>query len=375
MINVEEQLSVEVPTHLFRFEERVMGMTVTQLMIDTVAGAGVWGLWGASGFLPLWGRIGICVLAVLLIIAVVHVKVGEHSLVEWSSLYILYWLAPPKTIWCSEAMLRVLEAKKQKPPAHPSVQSSWIRLAAIRESCMIFEEEKPKKGKQAVPSRYSAVVEVTGINFSLLSLPERTRIFAAYKTFLAGLEFPLQIISCNETVDIQAYEPLQLLKQQSAQLQSTPRLAALARNHLQFLQKKLGTNIVTRHYVVISASPIEEEVSRVDGKPSSGFSLMFAFFKRKKQESFSEEHTLRQLRIRLKMVRNGFRDMGLQTRLLDDESLARFYASTLTPGVIASWGEHAFDIQRPMSIARSDASIAFSSADFAPIEEENAIAV
>jgi hypothetical protein len=215
MINVEEQLSVEVPTHLFRFEERVMGLTINQLLIDTVAGAGVWALWSASAVLPIWGRISVCVLAVLLTIAVVHVNVKGHSLVEWCTLYLFYWLAPPKTMWFSEAVPRVLEAKKQKPPAHPSVQSSWIRLAAIRESCMIFEDEKPKKGKQAVPSRYSAVLEVTGINFSLLALPERTRIFAAYKTFLAGLEFPLQIITCNETVDIQAYEPLQLLKQQS----------------------------------------------------------------------------------------------------------------------------------------------------------------
>jgi hypothetical protein len=373
MINVEEQLSVEVPTHLFRFEERVMGLTINQLLIDTVAGAGVWALWSASAVLPIWGRISVCVLAVLLTIAVVHVNVKGHSLVEWCTLYLFYWLAPPKTMWFSEAVPRVLEAKKQKPPAHPSVQSSWIRLAAIRESCMIFEDEKPKKGKQAVPSRYSAVLEVTGINFSLLALPERTRIFAAYKTFLAGLEFPLQIITCNETVDIQAYEPLQLLKQQSTQLQSTPRLAALARNHLQFLQKKLGTNIVTRHYVVISASPIEEEVKRVDGKAHSDFALMFAFLRRKKQDTFSEEQTLRQLRIRLKMVRNGFRDMGLQTRLLDDESLARFYASTLTPGVIASWGEHAIDARRPMMVAPPEASMS-SSPEFLPIEE-NAIAV
>lgn len=351
MINVEEQLNVEVPTHLFRFEERVVGMTITQLMIDTTAGAGIWGLWSVTTWLPQWARIAICVIAALLTILVVHVHIRGYSLVEWGSLYAFYWLTPAKTIWYSEATPTVLAAKKQKPPAHPSVQSSWIQLSAIQDSCLIFAGEKSKKGKPPAPDRYSAVLEVTGINIQLLSLAERARIFGAYQTFLAGLEFPLQIITSNETVDVQAYQPLQLLQRQLSRLQSTPRLAAMARSHLQFLRKKLGTNIVTRHYVVISASPLEEEVKRVDGKPYSGFLLAFAFFRRKKQDTFSQEQTLRQLRVRLKVVRDGFRDIGLQTHLLDDEALARFYASSLTPGVVASCGEHAFDAQGSLSIA------------------------
>jgi hypothetical protein len=369
MISVDEQLSVEVPTHLFGFEERIFGLTITQLLSDTAAGAGIWALWSMP--LPLPARIALCVGAALLTILIVHVYIKGHSLVEWGSMYLLYWLAPPKTVWYNAAVPRALLAKKQAPPARPSVQSSWMSLRTIANHCLVFEDGKQKKGKQAAPpSRYSAVLEVSGINFSLLAVQERLRIFNAYKTFLAGLEFPLQTISCNETVDVQSYEPLQLLKQQLEQLQSTPRLAALAQNHLQFLQKRLGTNIVTRHYVVISASPFDEEMKRVDGKSASGFLMMFRFLARKKGVGFSEEQVLRQLRIRLKVMRDGFRDMGLRTWLLDDEALARFYASSLVPGTVATWGERAFDGMRPMIVAPPEASISSSSPELALIEED-----
>lgn len=350
MIDMDEQLSVEVPTHLFRFEETVMGMTITQLLCDTGAGVGIWSLWNLP--LPLAARLSLCIGAALVTILLVHVQRKGRSLVDWGTLYALYWLTPPRTIWYNDAVPKVLALKKQNPPTRPSVQSTWIRLQAIENSCLVFTEGKQQKNKPTPPTRYSAVLEVTGISIQLLAVEERLRLFNAYKGFLAGLEFPLQIISNNETVDVQSYEPLLLLEQQAEQLKPTPRLAALARSHVQFLRARLGTNIVTRHFVVISASPLEEEVKRVDGKPQSGLGL-FGLFGRKKEPAVSEQQVLQQLRIRIKVVREGFREMGLQTHLLDDEGLARFYASSLTPGVTATWGEQALDNLRSMTFAVS----------------------
>ncbi len=354
LTTVDQQLSKEVPTHLFKFEDKIFGLTIPQLLMDTFGGVGAW--YVSKLPLPIALRIACCVCVVILVLAVVHVRFKKRPLVEWGTISLLFWLTPPKTLWYSEATSKVQEARGQKPK-YPSVQSTWLRLASIEGGYMGFvdgstQKDKKQKGKsQAAPTRYYAVVEVIGVNLQLLASKEQARIFTAYERFLAGLEFPLQIISYNNTIDTRTYEPLLANEQQIALLKGKPRLAAMAENNVRFLRQRLGTCIVTRHFVVVGATTLEEALQDPEGKMKSGFPLLFAFRDRKKKQiTVAKERVIQQLRLRLRVVEEGFKDMGLQTYRLDDAALAKFYASCLVPGVTQKRGEDAADELAPITM-------------------------
>src|ERR1700682_6256104 len=98
----DDQLSVEVPTHLFKFEEKIFGLSVQQLLIDTFAATGEWYLWQMHAALPLRIVPG-CGLA-LLTIVFVHIRFKHRSLSDWALVALFYWLTPPKTIWYNPAV-------------------------------------------------------------------------------------------------------------------------------------------------------------------------------------------------------------------------------------------------------------------------------
>jgi hypothetical protein len=351
LTTVDQPLSKEVPTHLFKFEDKIFGMTIPQLLMDTFSGAAIWSL--SQMALPLPARIACCLGVVILTILLVHVRFKERSLVEWGSVGLLFWLTPPKTIWYSEGTSKALAVKGQKPK-YPSVQSTWLRLVSIEGGYMGFADadtqKDKKKEKNTSPTRYYAVIEVVGVNLQLLAFKEQARIFTAYERFLAGLEFPLQIISYNNTIDTRTYEPLLESEQQITRLRGKPRLAAMAESNIRFLRQKLGACIVTRHFVVVSANTLEEALQDPDGKMKSGLSLLFAFQNRKKRTNDTKDQVIRQLRLRLRVVEEGFKDMGLQIRRLDDASLAKFYAACLVPGMTHARGEDVIDQLAPVSM-------------------------
>jgi hypothetical protein len=98
----EEQLVREVPTHLFRFEQTIFGLTISQLMMDALGLGALRYLWDTP--FPLGARIALCIGVVILIILVVHIRIKYRPLVEWATIGILYWLTPPKTIWYNPAL-------------------------------------------------------------------------------------------------------------------------------------------------------------------------------------------------------------------------------------------------------------------------------
>jgi hypothetical protein len=346
---IEEQLSKEVPTHLFKFEEKIFGLTIPQIMIDLFVSTSCWYIWQLP--YPPVLRIALLIMIAIVTIVTVHIRVKHRSLMEWLGIMLFFWLTPPEAIHYNKALSTAQVSVDQKPK-RASVQAVWVRLQAIENGYMRFGGSgKEKKGKKPSPDqRYSAVLEVTGANLQLLAEHERARIFQAYESFLAGLEFPLQIISHNETIDLQAYEPLCQQEQQLVELRTKPRLEAIAKSHLRFLYRSLGTCVVTRHFVVISATPLEESLKSPDGKSRS---ILFGFFGGK-QKIIATEQVIQQLRIRVKVVKDGFKAIGLQVRLLDDEALARFYVTCLTPGFALNSSDNVADQVIPIYRATNE---------------------
>src|SRR6266478_841017 len=76
----ENPLRKEVPSHLFRFEPRIFGMTLPQFLCDLGAGIVIFSL---TASLPLVVRLGVSVLLALLVLILVHGKIEGQSFVRW----------------------------------------------------------------------------------------------------------------------------------------------------------------------------------------------------------------------------------------------------------------------------------------------------
>src|SRR5581483_4214490 len=88
----------EVAGHLFRFEEKIFGMTLTQLLLDL----GVFtGSFSFTGALPLTARLVTCALLTLGAMILIHVKVQGVTVGYWLYLLLRLKMIPRSTVWRS----------------------------------------------------------------------------------------------------------------------------------------------------------------------------------------------------------------------------------------------------------------------------------
>ena len=115
----------EVPSHLFRFEEKIFGMTLAQLLSDIGAGVGIIALISA---LPLVARILVGVLLAIL----VHGRAQDQPLLYWIYLYARSLIIPRRATWQSPDELKAAGKRKRgQPPPCRRRGSSSIRLRAL----------------------------------------------------------------------------------------------------------------------------------------------------------------------------------------------------------------------------------------------------
>jgi hypothetical protein len=334
MIQNEEILSREVPTHLFQFEERIFGFfTIPQLLYDAIAFVGLWYVWNRP--IPILIRVAIAIIYAIVVLIVVHAKFRGRSITEWIYLYTRFSVTPSTAIWAPVAQTALMKEAGQSEVA-PSVQKTWIPLRSLSGNVLGFTQKKrsEKDDKGSQPEIFCTVLEVVGINLGVFSQQERDRLFSGFETFLGGLQFKLQTHTSNEIIDVQTFEPILAQDQHLARLSGTPRLQALAHKSLQFQRKKISHCMSTRHFVIVSTSFTEMAIQRTDGKSPSMLSSFISLLKMSQQAKRSPEDVLQELSIRLEVVRNGLTNLGLSVEPLHDQGLAQYYASTLCPGAL-----------------------------------------
>lgn len=323
--SMENALVREVPTHLFQFQEKIFGFfTIPQLLYDVVAFTFIWYIYNQP--IPVALRVVISVIYALAVIFVVHIPIKGHNVTEWAYLRARFFVTPNQTVW------RPLMKTAQVGSVPASVQSTWIPLRTLEGEVLGFTQKKATKGKPENPDRFCTVLEVGGINLSLLSEEEQARIFAGYETFLSGLQYPLQTYSSNEIIDVQTYAPILAQEQQISKLSKTPHLQALAKKSLQFQRKKISACMATRHFIIVSATLAEFAVQTMDGKSPSILSVLFTFAWMRKRSERQIEEVLQELNIRTEVVIKGLTGIGLTIKQLHGQQLAQFYASALCPG-------------------------------------------
>ena len=119
----------EVPSHLFRFEEKIFGMTLAQLLSDIGAGVGIIALISA---LPLLARILVGVLLAIPLLILVHGSAQDQPLLYWIYLYARSLIIPRRATWQSLDQLKAAGKRKRgQPPPCRRRGSSSIRLRAL----------------------------------------------------------------------------------------------------------------------------------------------------------------------------------------------------------------------------------------------------
>jgi predicted DNA-binding protein (UPF0251 family) len=320
----EHPLVKEVPGHLFQFEEKIFGMSLTQLLSDIGAGVGILSI---TASLPLIARIAVSVLLAIPVLILVHAKVQDQTLLHWLYLYGRQLFVPKHTTWQS---LDELAAPLKRKGSMPPVQTTWIALNSLEGGIAGYSEPGGNGGARV---RYWVVLECEGRNIRYLPEADQVRAFGRFELFLTGLEFPLQFISHTEQVHVANYKPLRLQKQALSRLTQTPRLALLQQASIAYQERHLRHCTITRHFVVVSASAREEATRQAIGSAPDGvLSFLWKRLRRPKRMEVSREQVLDQLRIRISVVKKILQQLEVRAWLLDDADLLKQFASCLALG-------------------------------------------
>src|SRR5258708_15185503 len=221
----EHPLVKEVPGHLFQFEEKIFGMSLTYL--TSAIGAAL-RILPITASLPLIARRAGSVLMAIPVLTLVHGKVQEQTLLQWLYLYGRQLFVPKHTAWQS---LDELAAARKRKGRVPPVQTTWIALDSLDGGIAGYSEPRGKGGSRG---RYWVVLECEGRNIRYLSEADQVRAFGRFESFLTGLEFQLQFISHTEQVHVANYKPLRVQKQAFSRLAPMPRLAMLLKTTLAY---------------------------------------------------------------------------------------------------------------------------------------------
>ena len=314
-------LTKVVPGHLLQFEEKIFGMSLTQLLSDLGA---VFGIIAVTTSVPLVPRIVVSMLTTMVALILVHGKVGDYTMLSWLFLIGRSRFLPTQTIWRPQGT--------QIPKGEPgSVQDYWIQFHELDHGAAgVITSHKNRDEPEAT---YWVIFEVKSLQqVHFLAEAEQVRIYGRFKLFLDGLGFPLKFISLVETADPERDPAHVAQRQMHWQLAATPQLQKLQQESLQYQQGSLSYWTTTRHLMVVSASTSELVRRHSDGASRSPLRRLFELVVPKKAPEITREHVKNELRIRVSIVKKALQHLDVHATLLDDVAALQATASCLALG-------------------------------------------
>ena len=288
----------KVPGHLFQFEEKIFGMTLTQLLSDLAA---LFSLIGVTSSVSLLTRLAIIAPTMLIALVLVHGKMSGYTMLYWLYLLVRFRFLPRHTV------------RRAEEGKGASVQECWIQFNELSGGTggMV-------RGAQAM---YWAAFEIES-KYALryLSETDQVRLYGRFKQFLDGLSFPVKFISLVSSLD--ATRDPTLMAQQQVVAELTPRLQQLQMASIKHQQAVAQHSTVTRHFVIVSASTFELVRER-----ASRFSPVLG-----KAPTVTNAQVKNELKTRVSIVSKTLSQLDVQATLLDDASLLTAYAACLAPG-------------------------------------------
>jgi len=201
-----------------------------------------------------------------------------------------------------------------------SSTQQYLDIAEIREDTVIMRD-----------GTLRAILMVSSINFALKSEDEQNAIIAAYVSFLNNIDFPLQIVIQSRELNIDNY--INTLKQREKE-QTNELLKMQTAEYLQYINEliSLGKIMNKRFYIVVPYNPLSD-------KQKKFFSRLFESFKpatliKMKEEKFLKR--LADLTRRVENVSSGLASIGMNSIILDTQSLIELFYNTYNPETSAN---------------------------------------
>lgn len=191
----------------------------------------------------------------------------------------------------------------------------YLDIAEIREDIVIMKD-----------GTLRAVLLASSINFALKSEEEQNAIISGYVQFLNSLDFHLQVVIQSRRLNIERY--MEKLKEQEKK-QINELLRMQIADYRQFVGEliELGDIMSKKFYVVIPYSSFTNKRKSFFDRfkevlsPASIVKMQAGKFLEKKRD----------LMMRVEAVSTGLASMGIQTAVLDTQSLIELYYNAYNP--------------------------------------------
>lgn len=176
-----------------------------------------------------------------------------------------------------------------------------------------------------------SVLIASSINLSLKSSDEQMAIINQFKSFLNGLDFPVQISVQSRRLDIRPY--LLMLENRIKEI-SEPLLKIQTKEYIEFIRSFTDeVNIMTKTFFVVvpySASMLKSGSSMISGllNKNKGVSATEADF-----SSFEEKRT--QLDERVGVIISELARLGVRSSQLKTDEVVELFYKTFNPGDIS----------------------------------------
>ena len=202
--------------------------------------------------------------------------------------------------------------------AKPPATKKYLDIAEIREDTVIMKD-----------GTLRSVLLASSVNFALKSEDEQSAIISNYVGFLNSLDFSIQIVIQSRRLNIEKY--LNRLKEEEKK-QTNELLKMQIADYKQFVGEliEMGDIMSKRFYVVVPYSPFTNNQKKFFDRlkevltPASAIRLNKEKFLKRKRD----------LMLRVSSVMSGLQSMGVQSALLDTQSLIELYYNVYNPDLM-----------------------------------------
>lgn len=196
-----------------------------------------------------------------------------------------------------------------KNSAQPTSTQAFTEIVDIRDNVVLLKNNNA-----------CLVLQITSVNFALLSRPEQDARVAAYAALLNSLSFTLQIVVRSKPIDIMPYiQSIDTIAKKTQNL----KLASYIENYKDFVSSlvKMSTVLDKQFYIVIPYSGLEAGAS--------------AIFKQTTQ-SQDIEPFFQQAKISLETKAEGvlsqIHRLSLQAKILEKDALTKLFYDIYNQG-------------------------------------------
>jgi type IV secretory pathway VirB4 component len=196
----------------------------------------------------------------------------------------------------------------------------YLDIAEIKEDTVIMKDNSLR-----------VVLLASSINFALKSEEEQNAIVSGYVQFLNSLDYPLQIVIHSRRLNIEKY--LDKLKTQEKE-QKNELLKMQIADYRQFVGEliEMGDIMSKKFYVVVPYSPLTNKQKGFFDRFKEVLTPSLAI--RLQEEKFLERK--REMMLRVESVSSGLQSMGIQTAMLDTQSLIELFYNCYNPELAES---------------------------------------